>query len=199
MICESQFALWWMRFHASRFWIFEKRNVLSFSNSNSIPGPHHLICRGHESYKCAHSIFDKTTMTKFQKDCEFRVYLNKKRLQKLFSAESRHHISAPNVFLLQNIPIIQRIDASVFFNLNMTFVRILWRGVKRLFVGQCVSSGRPWANMPWEPIYRETARELCSFGYPLSRPTTIQDKLASFKAGLVRNFNPVSISVVQSY
>ena len=176
-----------MRFHASRFWIFEKRNVLNFSNSNSIPGPHHLICRGHESYLCAHSIFDKTTMTKFQKVCEFRVYLNKKRLQKLFSAESRHHISAPNVFLLLNIPTIQRFDASVFFNLNMTFVTILWRGVKRLFVGQCVSSGRPWANMLWEPIYRETARELRSFGYPLSRPTTIQNKLASFEAGLIWN------------
>ena len=49
-----------------------------------------------------------------------------------------------------------------------------------------------------EPIYRETARELRSFGYPLSRPTTIQNKLASFKAGSVGNYNPASDPTVQS-
>ena len=51
-------------FHASRFEscffkVKDNWNVLSLSNSNSIPGQNDLICRGHESYKCAYLILNK--------------------------------------------------------------------------------------------------------------------------------------------
>ena len=51
-------------FHASRFEscffkVKDNWNVLSLSNSNSIPGQNDLICRSHESYKCAYLILNK--------------------------------------------------------------------------------------------------------------------------------------------